>query len=581
MCGIACFVGKNAGITCFEMLKKLEYRGYDSAGMVGLFGDDFKLFKKEGGVDNIKKFAQGLDSSLVISHTRWATHGDTTEKNAHPHISFDGSLALVHNGIIENFLPLKNELEKRGIKLKGETDSEVAVNIFALEKGDLLEKGLRAREKLVGSYAFAILSREEKKILFMRKKSPLYLAKTKDGIMASSDIVCFFKVASNYYSLGEDEIAIASESGIEIYNSRGERQSVTMTELDSTFEEISLCGHPHFMEKEISEIPAIIKRLEAEYKGGRALEKVRYLFSNVDNIFLVGCGTAFHACMFGAKVLEEKLRIPCHAYVASELKYSSPIIKRSLGIFVSQSGETADTLGCLELFKKKNAKTLAITNVSHSTLSRMADEYLSVFAGPEIAVASTKAYVAQILTLMLLASFLGGETNGLLSGFAEKSKEVLKIDEKLVDYVSRQPRVFFIGRGLGSITSLEAALKLKEISYKSAEGYPAGELKHGTIALIESGTPVVVFLTGDPHDEKTIANLEEVRSRGAKIVLVSPRKYEGVHHDFFIKLPDCSSPWLTSVLAIIPFQLLAYRVSLALGNNPDRPRNLAKSVTVE
>lgn len=581
MCGIASFVGENAALSCYDALKKLEYRGYDSVGMA-TSGEKIVVCKKKGYVKNIEPFAKNLDCKIAIAHTRWATHGQACELNAHPHVSYDGEVAVVHNGIIENYQALKSELESQKIDILSQTDTEVALDFIESQKGDFVTKMIKARKKLKGSYAFVFIKRGEQKLYAMRKKSPLYVAKTNSGVMIASDIVCFIGLCKEYYCIKEDEIIVADESGFEVFNNKKERVYVSLSKVDGDESDISLGEYKHFMEKEIHEIPEVCRRLDRFYSGESTspLNDIKSLFEGVTNVFLVGCGTAYHACLYGARILQGSIKIPCHAHIASELKYEDPIVGGSLAIFVSQSGETADTLGCVEIFKEHKVKTIAITNVAHSTIARECDYILPTLAGKEIGVASTKAFVAQILVFYLLCQFLMGKSVGL-KGFDKAIEKMICIDDKIVDLVKNKSRAFFIGRGLDSVISLEAALKLKEISYISAEGYPAGELKHGTIALIEKDTPVVVFATQEKIIRKTISGQEEAKSRGAKIILVSPEKSYSEQADFFICLPKCENEWLYCALSIVPFQLLALKVSLALGYDPDKPRNLAKSVTVE
>lgn len=584
MCGIACVAGgKGSAIECYKALSKLEYRGYDSAGMAYLTKDEICLKKQTGMVAGIEKFAKNCKAGLVISHTRWATHGKPTEENAHPHLSYSKELAIVHNGIIENFMQIKSNLEKEGIKFKSQTDSECIANLIASKKGKIIEKVRASIKQLVGSYAIAILDKKSKRIVATRKISPLFISKTKKGVMVASDIICFNGIASSYYSLKEGEIAVVSSRGFKLFDENGKQIKPCYSKLTQTEEEVSKQGYQYFMEKEICEIPAVIKRIQMQYKNKEVLKSALKLFDGVKNVVLVGCGTAYHASMYGASVLQKVLGVPCEAKIASELKYSNIIIDNTLAIFVSQSGETADTLGCATLFKERQAKTLAITNVMHSGLAKMCDAVLPVFAGAEIAVASTKAYVAQILVLYLLARCLENSDYDFkdLENLADDAKNLINIDEEILELVKNATRVFFVGRGLDSITALESALKLKEISYKSAEGYPAGELKHGTIALIDEGSPVFVIATNKDMLDKTLNSGQEVKARGAKVIVVTFKSASVSGFDYKIDLPDAYSSELLSIISVIPFQLLAFKASVLLGNNPDKPRNLAKSVTVE
>ncbi|MBQ3158628.1 MAG: glutamine--fructose-6-phosphate transaminase (isomerizing), partial [Clostridia bacterium] len=523
MCGIACLIGgKTAPIDCYKALEKLEYRGYDSAGMACITKDEILVHKKQGRVENLKEFALNTKASIVISHTRWATHGAPSEVNAHPHLSQNKDIALVHNGIIENYKEITESLKKKGINLVSQTDSESALELIANESGTLLEKTKKAIKQINGSYAFAIIDKKTKSIIGVRKNSPLYVAKTKQGIMLASDIICFNSLADSYYLLEEGEFVCISKRKIKIYDSELNTIKPQFTSLENVDHNADKMGYEYFMEKEIKEIPAVIKKIVSAYQNKELLEKVSPLFENINKIVLIGCGTAYHACMYGAKVLSRAIKKDCNAYIASEYKYSDPIIDHNtLGIFVSQSGETADTLGCVKLLKEKGAETLAVTNVLHSALVKMCDNYLPVFAGAEIGVASTKAYVAQILVLFILSKYLEDKEyimNEELT-LADKALKVIDINDEIVEFVVNNSKAFYIGRGFDSITALEGALKLKEIAYISAEGYPAGELKHGTIALIEDNTPVIVLATEKSLLEKTMSACEEVCSRGAKVIV--------------------------------------------------------------
>ncbi len=579
MCGIACVAGdSNSAKYCYEALSQLEYRGYDSAGIAGIIEREIEIFKKEGRVKNIQSFADEFKAELVISHTRWATHGKPSDINSHPHLSNDKKIAIVHNGIIENYKDIKKHCQSQGVVFASDTDSECISQLISIEQGNILEKVKAATSMLKGSYALGILSLEDNAIVACAKESPLYIAKTTNGNMVASDVICFNGIASEYYAVKQNEYVLITKDEIIVYTKDFEKKKVQYLSLDSLNINVDLAGNKYYMLKEIKEIPKVINKIASTTE--QINSKVLKLFEGKKTIKIIGCGTAYHASMYGAKVLQDALRVPCDACVASEFIYANNIIdSKTLCIFVSQSGETADTLSAQKLCKQSGAKTLAITNVEYSALAKVCDEYLSVYAGREIAVASTKAYIAQILIFYLLAKKLKGESFDL-KPLEKSAKQMIKIDEELVNYVTKENKIFYLGRQLDYVSALEAALKLKEITYKGAEGYAAGELKHGTIALIEDNTLVIVFATDEAIIDKTLSGLQEVKARGAKIVLVSYKKYKTKDADYFIEVPKLDKE-LSCILSILPLQLLAFKVCIKLNLNPDKPRNLAKSVTVE
>jgi len=585
MCGIVGVIAEeNASQICYNSLEKLEYRGYDSAGIAGFDGKSINVFKKQGRVENIKGYCFKNKDNIVIAHTRWATHGKPSEENAHPQLSFDKSIALVHNGIIENYQEIKERLSKQKINFVSETDTEVVCSLIATKTGSLLEKVHSASKEIVGSYAFAVIDNKSKEIVVAKNNSPLYVGFSKTLKMVASDKICFAGKDLANFTLEDGYFAVLSESGVEVFDKDLKKINAKFEKDNLSDDEINLCGHKHYMEKEIYEIPAVIKRISAEYLNFEKIKNAVKLFENIDKIVLVACGTAYHASMYGAKVLKKATNKEADAFIASEFRYSSPIINdKTLAIFVSQSGETADTLAALKLCKEKQAKTLAITNVPYSAIATGCDVNLHICAGKEIGVASTKAYVAQILVLYILSKYVENNLYDIseVEKLEESAKQMLSIDENIVKMVVSKQKVFYIGRQFDYISSLESALKLKEISYKSAEGYAAGELKHGTIALIEKDTPVFVFATDDWLFDKTLVSAEEVKSRGAKVILISPKSKNSQICDFKINLSDNLSTELCSIIDLIPMQLLALYTTTSLGLNPDKPRNLAKSVTVE
>ncbi len=582
MCGIVGIIGKNAGKSCYDALEKLEYRGYDSAGVAEIDGNEILVFKRQGRVQNVKNFCENSKSKIMIGHTRWATHGMPCEKNAHPILSSKKQIAIIHNGIIENFKKLKEQLQKNGVVFQSDTDTEVACNQIQSETGSPLEMIKKATEKFVGSFAIACVFEKQKEIFVAKKTSPLYVAKTKMGNMVASDILCFDE-DSEFHALCDNEFAILSEDRIEVFDKDLNVKKVKFEKSTLCREEIELCGFKHFMQKEIFEIPAVIKRICSNFEKKSEILPALEMFKKIENIEIVACGTAYHASLYGAKILQERLKIPANARIASEFRYGENVLKKNtLVILVSQSGETADTLCVGEMCKRQGIKVLSITNAQNSSIARLADVNLHIFAGKEIGVASTKAYVAMILMFYVLSGYLSCENFNVfeIEKLEKQVEKMLSIDERIVDLVARSQRIFFIGRQFDSITALEGALKLKEISYKSAEGYPAGELKHGTLALIEKGTPVFVISTDEKIHEKTMSNAEEVHSREGKIILISPKGFEKGCSDFQITF-DKNPTELCQILAIIPLQLLALETAKKLNLNPDKPRNLAKSVTVE
>ena len=583
MCGIVGIVSKcDASKICFGALEKLEYRGYDSAGIAGTKNKKIEIFKKQGFVENIKDFCENANFKTAIAHTRWATHGMPCEKNAHPILSECENFAIVHNGVIENYAEIKNELESESVVFKTDTDTEVVCNLIAKQSGKPLERLKKACDRLVGSFAFALLNKKSQDIFVAKQSSPLYVAKTKSGNMVASDVLCFEKGAK-YYALSDGEFAVVSKNKIQVYDNCLKKKKVCFEELDFENQEIEKCGCSFFMQKEIFETPAVIKRICSAYSKRENLADVLDIFKGIKNIHVIACGTAYHAGLYGSKILSETLGIPAKAFIASEYRYDKTAKEpNTLAILVSQSGETADTLKAGEKCRENGYKILALVNAKESSVARFADVSVLLCAGKEIGVASTKAYVAMLLVFRILSGYLKDENFDVsaLEKLEEATKNCFGVSKEIVEMVKNANRVFFVGRQYDSITALEGALKLKEISYKSAEGYPAGELKHGTLALIDKGTPVFVISTDKNMHEKTIVSAEEVHSRGGVVVLVSPKSFSKGCSDFRIELQEFETT-LCSLLAIIPLQQIALETAVGLGKNPDKPRNLAKSVTVE
>ncbi|MCX7988647.1 MAG: glutamine--fructose-6-phosphate transaminase (isomerizing) [Thermodesulfovibrio sp.] len=608
MCGIIGYIGnKNAVEITIEGLKKLEYRGYDSAGIATLINGKIHTVKCKG---KIKKLEALIDEKLkrtkiAIGHTRWATHGKPSNENAHPHCS--GGIALVHNGIIENYAELKKELKDNGYKFISETDTEVIVHLIKKYRDKMpLEEAVRtAVSQLKGSYALVIMDEQEpEKIIGVRMESPLVVGVLEDEKFIASDVPAFLNYCSRVIFLEDGEMAILKKNEIKIYDLKGEEREKKPISITWTASMAEKGGFKHFMIKEIYEQPRAI----ADTIRGRVLpdgSKINYEewgltkneLSLIKKIYLVACGTSYHACLIGKYMIEKIAGIPVEVDIASEFRYREvPFEKDSLLIAITQSGETADTLAALRYAKKSGIKTLTICNVLGSTASREADAVFYTHSGPEIGVASTKAFTSQIVALYIFA-FACSITRKNTSHMIHKkflkelfllprmAEEVLKLDDKiqqLAKELYRKPNFLYLGRGLNYPVALEGALKLKEISYIHAEGYAAGEMKHGPIALVEEGFPVIFIVSDDPYLEKTLSNIEEIKARDGFIITFSSSKRDKLKKlsDRFIYVEGLNS-YLNTVLFSIPLQLLAYHVALLRGCDVDQPRNLAKSVTVE
>lgn len=572
MCGIVGYVGKRRSIKqSVEILRKLEYRGYDSAG-IAFFDKTIHAIKSVGQIDNLMKIIANQTSRACICHTRWATHGEVNQANAHPQMSKNGHFAVVHNGIIENYQKLKRIYNLEGFK--SQTDSEVIAFLLEKFEGTAVERLTKTAEVLKGSFAVAVMANDDKNIYVLKNKSPLYIAPTKGGYMVASDISCF---SSNiYYSLEDGMVAKMSAKSAEFYLNG---KVVKLKPIKNSFDikQVNLDGYNHYMQKEIAETSKVIENIATRYRTMSQTLFATDIFSNIDNVYLVGCGTAHHACQIGAIWIEKYRKIRSEACIASEFRYKEPIInENSLVLLISQSGETADTLAVAQIAKEQHAKIVAITNVEYSSLAHISDKVFPLCAGPEIAVASTKAYTAMLATLYIIVKGKKDLPISLSSLSLLKDKLDMQFDKTIIEQVKNSKRVFFIGRLTDGVTASEGALKLKEIAYIDACGYYAGELKHGTIALIEPNVVVIAIIT--KLKSKTLNAVEEVLSRGAKVFVITDdeeiyQKYSG------ILLPNVDD--LSDILAVVPLQKLAYSVACSLGYNPDKPRNLAKSVTVE
>lgn len=603
MCGIVGYVGKDKALPkLITGLKNLEYRGYDSAGVAILDGEKLDIVKNKGRIKNLEEILDydKLGGNIGIAHTRWATHGIPSLENAHPHMDSKHNFAVVHNGIIENYQELKEKLIHLGYTFVSETDTEVIPMLmeyyYVIEK-DVFRAFQKTTGDLKGSYAILVISPLlSHSILVAKNNSPLVIGKSEDGIFAASDIPAIISYTKDFYFLEDGESALINED-ITFYDKDFKEIQKNYKTIDWEMDATSKNGYEDYMLKEIHEQP---KALE-ESLAGIVLNNKPIQFMNLSlnkdylkelsNIYIVACGTAMHAGLTGKYAIEKLCRIPVNVVVASEFRYQDPILdKHSLCIFISQSGETADTIAALKLAKSKLAKTITVTNVFESSITREADYTIYTHAGPEIAVASTKAYTSQVGVLISLAIYIKETLSGSSSDTDLFKKELLSIPKLMEDIMKDTEAyhmlakemmhvhdLYYIGRGNDYHTAMEGSLKLKEISYIHSEAYPAGELKHGPIALIDNGTYVMGIITDSKTSEKTWSNLEEVKSRGAKIILVTNQNIE---EDIVIRIP-LVNPILAPLLAVIPLQFIAYYIAKEKGLDVDKPRNLAKSVTVE
>ncbi len=591
MCGIIGYIGQNdVAKKILHNLKKLEYRGYDSSGICLKKNNTLFVKKSVGEISNLQsKININFNSHVGIAHTRWATHGKVNVTNTHPHISQDKMWAVVHNGIIENYLEITKQLKEKGIHLYSETDSEVIANLMAIsQKQNNALKLHEVTTLLHGSYALCLINAKEETLYIARRHSPLYVAHKDDACMVSSDPACFSEDFHDYYVLPDECIATVNSDGVTFYDQNMKILHLTPCEI-GTFEKSSELGkYSYYAEKEISEIPHVLNDIILNYQTVDHFKHINKSFlKHIKSIKLIGCGTAYHACMIGAKYLEKFTKIEANAYIASEFRYQNPMVdKNTLCIFLSQSGETADTLLSLELAKSKGAKTLAIVNVPYSSIARNADIVLPLCAGIEIAVMSTKAYNAMLMVLYLLSVHIANINNDFSLTFPSEVKyinffkNIEKIDE-ISDLVLKSDKTFFIGRGEDYVTALEAGLKLKEITYINCVSLPSGELKHGTISLIDKKSLVFVISTDEKLLSKNLTSASEIKARGGKIVLVTNLDVQDNKDVDYIYKIDRPKEEISSILSVIPFQVLAYKTCLKKGYSPDKPRNLAKSVTVE
>ena len=611
MCGIVGYIGhRKAYPIIVKGLQRLEYRGYDSAG-VALLNGDLNIYKKKGKVVDLHDFAkdQELGSNVGIGHTRWATHGEPNDVNAHPHTSQSGNLAMIHNGIIENYAALKTDLLKKGYQFKSDTDSEVFINfiedIYTNTKVDLAEAVRLALTKVVGAYAIAIISKDDPSLMIAaRKGSPLVVGIGKDEFFLASDATPIIEYTNEVVYLDDQEIAIVKDNALTIKNIEDVELKPYIQTVDMELEAIEKGGYDHFMLKEIFEQPKSIGdclrgRLKAN-EGTLVLGGINDYVNkimNADRILIVACGTSWHAGLVAEYIFEEFCRIPVEVEYASEFRYRNPVVnEKDVVIAISQSGETADTLAAISLAKSRGATILGVCNVVGSSIARATHAGSYTHAGPEIGVASTKAFTAQISVLTMMALMIAQKKGTMsereyhsllveLESIPEKVAKALDLNAQ-IEYISEiykdASNFLYLGRGYNFPVALEGALKLKEISYIHAEGYPAAEMKHGPIALIDENMPVVFIATRDSSYEKIVSNIQEVKARrGQVIAIVSEGDTEiPKMADHVIEVPHTHEA-LMPLVAVVPQQLLSYHIAVMRGCNVDQPRNLAKSVTVE
>ena len=597
MCGIVGYIGKkNAIEVLINGLEKLEYRGYDSAG-IAFLTDDIKILKNKGKIKNLKnKVNFDEKSTLGIGHTRWATHGEANEINAHPHQV--GKITLVHNGIIENYEEIKKELINKGYTFKTETDSEVGCALldFLYQKNQDMIQSIEEFKTIVkGSYALGIICSDDKDTLYaIKNASPLIIGVGDKENFIASDVPAILKYTNKYITLDDLEFAKITKDKIECYNKKNKVIEKDIKMFSGDAMDIEKNGYEHFMLKEIHEEPSVIKKTFDKYIDNNKIDDKIPDLSKYKKITIVACGSAYHAGLIGKNLIENYANVPVDVEIASEYRYKKHFFdKKELVIVVSQSGETADTLASLKLAKENKIDTLGIINVKESSIARESDIVLYTEAGNEIAVATTKAYSAQVALLSLISLTIASK-NELLNKdekleilkeiklLPNKIEQLINTDnyQKIAEEIYKDDDIFFLGRGIDYAIALEGSLKLKEISYIHSEAYAAGELKHGTISLIDKGTPVIAIITDNNIKDKTISNVKEVKARGAKTILISNENLDNSCFDKKVIIPN-AHPLLQPLLTVIPLQLIAYEVAKLRNCDIDKPKNLAKSVTVE
>lgn len=609
MCGIAGYVGpKNAVEVVYDQLKRLEYRGYDSAGIAFLDEGVIQIYKRAGKLSELGKLMPDLpkDAHMAIAHSRWATHGAPTDVNAHPHFDEFEQVAVIHNGIIENYLELKEDLIREGHTFHSETDTEVAAHVIGqeLKRGGELEDAVRrAAKRLRGAYALVVVSRgDNSKIVCARNASPLVIGFGQGENMLASDIPALLPYTRDVLILDDDRVAVLTPEGVTITDLNGIEEPYVPTRIDWDLHAAEKGGYDHFMLKEIHEQPEVIRQCLAgrvDDKNQVRLDHVfsEHVWSEIDRIVVIACGTSYHAGLMGKYLFEKLLRLPTDVFFSSEFRYCDPVLSpRSLAIFVSQSGETADSLAALKLCKERRIRTLGIVNVIGSSIARECDRTIFTQAGPEISVASTKAYTAQVIALILLVLHVAQvkEMPGIrvqsvvseLKRLPQMAEEALMLEDEVIALAKKlidSRLFFFLGRGADAHVALEAALKMKEIAYIPTQESPAGEMKHGPLALVEQGV-VAIFGASEEHlRDKLVSNMKEIHARGGYVVAVTTSGDEIVPHvaESTLFLPKSSQSYLSALLSNIPLQLLAYHMARLKGYDIDMPRNLAKSVTVE
>ena len=612
MCGIVGYVGdKKATPVLINGLLSLEYRGYDSAGIAVIENDKLCVMKDKGRVANLKEIPEldNLNSSIGIAHTRWATHGKPSQVNSHPHMDNSKQFAVVHNGIIENYHELKEFLTEKGYHFLSQTDTEVIPNLIhyyytnGISDTDKFLRAVKsAVDDLKGSYAIEVISKlYPNKIIVVRKDSPLVIGKGLNENFVASDIPAILSYTKDFYLLDDHEYAVIDKEHVHFYDNTLLEHSKAIKNIEWDASSAEKNGYEDYMLKEIYEQPnAIRETIGSRLKLGEScsfddIDITKEYLSTISKIYIVACGTAMHAGLVGKNAIEKLCKIPTEVDIASEFRYRDPIInEKTLCIYISQSGETADTIAALKLAKSKGAKTLAVSNVIGSSITREADYTIYTHAGPEIAVASTKAYTSQVVLLVILAMYFAEILESTEKSRLEELKSAIldlpvKLDavldetkeiEKFAKKIYTEHDMYFLGRGTDYYVAMEGSLKLKEISYIHSEAYAAGELKHGPIALIENGVTVLGVLTNPDLLEKTISNLQEVVTRGAKTFVITNQNLPNTNFDTIINIPETDS-LISPILSVVPLQLLSYYISKNKGLDVDKPRNLAKSVTVE